>query len=241
MLTQLPEIPVPEWLMSLLPSKIVNDPFPLDLVLQNSLYYPACGFDGDPVKYLAGNVLSFINVDYSHTRDEFLTALKEPGFYGYDLLATRPIKKEELVPNGWQPTPPNPTDGNPSSSDRWMKEPFCHWAVFQRNENFPANHGPARFSLLYLCADGVAAFQALYIANSAAPKIVAIIQPGTGFGGNWTNFTNPQKILARSILQNPTGSPDILLDGGNKGTGFYQETWALSQGWGSIVLIFALP
>ena len=102
-------------------------------------------------------------------------------------------------------------------ADIWKeKKPYCSWSIFQRGEDVPAIHGPPRFSLLYLCADGVAAFQALYYANSASPKAVAVIQPGTAFGGNWTDFENPSGIFADTVLGNPQGSPQILL---NKGAG----------------------
>jgi hypothetical protein len=97
------------------------------------------------------------------------------------------------------------------------KKPYCSWSIFQLREDVPAIHGPPRFSLLYLCADGVAAFQALYYANSASPKAVAVIQPGTAFGGNWTDFEDPYEIFARTVLGNPKGNPQILL---NKGAGY---------------------
>ena len=107
-------------------------------------------------------------------------------------------------------------------ADIWgEKKPYCSWSIFQRGEDVPSIHGPPRFSLLYLCADGVAAFQALYYANSASPKAVAVIQPGTAFGGNWTDFENPSGIFADTVLGNPQGRPQILL---NKGTGYsFQE------------------
>lgn len=104
-----------------------------------------------------------------------------------------------------------------------MKTPFCSWSILERSNDFPPSHGPRRFSFLYLCADGVAAFQALYVANRALPAIVAIIQPGHGFGMNWTNFTDPEKIFAQSVLENPAGKPTILLYGGIGRRSFYEQ------------------
>jgi hypothetical protein len=43
---------------------------------------------------------------------------------------------------------------------------------------------------------------------------IAIIQPGHGFGGNYTDFTDPERILARSVFGNPAGAPQLLLYGG---------------------------
>ena len=65
---------------------------------------------------------------------------------------------------------------------------FCHWFIFERNHSFAESHGPERFSLMYICAEGVSAYELIYNSRGIAPKCVAIIQPGEGFGGNWTDF-----------------------------------------------------
>ena len=170
MIDQLPTLAFPEWLADLSPTVIENGTFPLLELLGDSLYYPSSGFDGDPVRYLAGNILSFVYVDYGHDRKEFMDVLQNPGFRGYDLLATRSVTEQELVPRGWRPAPPTPDDGDPSRHREWIKSPFCIWSVFSRGEAFPVDRGPRRFSLLYLCADGVAAFQALYVGTPWRPK-----------------------------------------------------------------------
>lgn len=231
MLHQLPEMYAPRWLTTMTGADVVNGTFPLHELLQDSLYYPSSGFDGGPVKHLAGNFLSFIYVDYGHSHDEFVNALRMPGFSGYDIVATRSVTEQELTPKGWRPTTlPTRVDGDPSRYRDWIKNPFCSWSLFQRRENISARHGPFRFSLLYLCADGVAAFQALYVSNSTFPKAVAVIQPGHGFGGNWTDYTNPDHIFARSVLGNPNGRPEILLYGGYGNCGFYREPcWSSHQ------------
>lgn len=201
----------------------MNDPFPLIDVLRDSLYYPSSGFDGDPVKHIAGNILSFIYVDYGYGSDEFLRALATPGFHGYEIIATRSVTHKELAPNGWNPSPLKPLDSDPYRYGSHIKEPFCSWSVLERRKDFPGSHGPVRFSLLYLCADGVAAFQALYVANASTPKAVAVIQPGHAFGNNWTDFTNPNSSLHKTVLGNPGGLPDILLFGGYGPRRDYQQ------------------
>ena len=227
MIEQLPPVAVPQWLLDLTPTTMANRQFPLNELLRDSLYYPSSGFDGEPVKHLAGNIISFVYVDYGYTRDEFMSEMKNTRFRGYDPPAIRSVTEQELVPHGWHPDPPTPDDGDPSLHRDGIKEPFCDWCVFQRQKGFPANHGPDRFSLLYLCADGVAAFQALYVTNSVAPKAVAVIQPGHSIlGGNWTDFTDPEKIFARSVLQNPGGRPEILLYGGRgRRAGYRKPCW----------------
>ena len=350
MISRLPEKSVPDWLAKISQSTITIDPFPLTQLLEDSLYYPSSGFDRDPVKYLSGNILSFIYVDYGRSHDEFENEIIKRGFRGYECVATRSVTEQELTPRGWRPRQPDPDhidydhlaynsdftieglkifgidrealqkerdtakrmellskdklprlqeemevrsehmeilseelaylkryiqnqklreeeksgfqqdmksieeriedvrmqikevrmqiedarqDYNESECENleaatrklhlmgdWFgneKKPYCSWSIFQLREDVPAINGPPRFSLLYLCADGVAAFQALYYANSASPKAVAVIQPGHQFGGNWTNFEDHKKIFARTVLGNPQGSPQILL---NKGAGY---------------------
>ena len=342
MISQLPKKSVPDWLAKISQSTITVDPFPLTQLLEDSLYYPSSGFDRDPVKYLSGNILSFIYVDYGRSHDEFENEIIKRGFRGYECVATRSVTEQELTPRGWRPRQPDRDHIDydplvyPDNSDftieglkifgtdrralqkerdtaermeilskdklprlqenmeqeserlaflkreilneklreeeksylqqdmKWIeariedvrkeiedarqdynesecenleaatrklhlmgdwfgneKKPYCSWSIFQLREDVPAINGPPRFSLLYLCADGVAAFQALYYANSASPKAVAVIQPGTAFGGNWTDFEDPSGIFARTVLGNPQGRPQILL---NKGTGYsFQE------------------
>jgi hypothetical protein len=211
MLRQLQAIEVPSWLTNLTPETIRHEPFPLRELLRNSLYYPSCGFDSDPIKHIGGNVLSFVYVDYGHTRGAFMNALH---FSGYDLIASRFVTENELAPGGWRPPVLRREDGDPQRDHEHIKAPFCLWAVFHRRGDFPVTHGPLRFSLLFVCADGAATFHALYIANSITPKAVAVIQPGHGFGYNWTDFTNPTQIFARLVLGNPAGQPEMLLYGG---------------------------
>ncbi|MEC4747533.1 hypothetical protein [Methylomicrobium sp. Wu6] len=211
MIEQIPCMTPPEWLMNLTAGAIVNNPFPLNEVLQDSLYYPGAGTDGKPVRWLAGNVYSFVYTDYMVSRPRFLHALNNvhSGFRGYRVLGLRDMTMKELIPNGWVPQPPNVFDGNPNEGREHFAEPFGIWGIMERLPDYPAEHGPERFSLLYLCGEGVASYQALYNSNRLKPKILFLIQHG--FGGNWTNFENPDGIFAQSVAANPVGMPDWLV------------------------------
>ena len=224
MITQIASVETPAWLASVNASTISTNPFPLKEILTDSLYYPSSGFDGYPVRFLAGNFLSFIYVDYGRTESDLNNELKNYNFIGYETIARRSLTEKDLAPNGWTPIQPLPIDGNPLKYAHWIKKPFAEWMIFQRQPDFTSEHGPERFSLVYLCADGVAAFQALYISNKITPKAVAIIRPGTGFGANWTDYRDPEQIFARSVLQNPAGIPEYLLDG--QGVGDSVACWS---------------
>ena len=107
MISQLPKISVPDWLAKISQSTITIDPFPLTQLLEDSLYYPSSGFDRDPVKYLSGNILSFIYVDYGRSHDEFENEIIKRGFRGYECVATRSVTEQELTPRGWRPRQPD--------------------------------------------------------------------------------------------------------------------------------------
>jgi len=222
MIDSLPKKKMPNWIKNVCDESQLSQ-IPLTEILNNSLYYPSSGFDGDPIKYLSGNIYSFIYIDYGISSDELDKEIESRGFNGYQVILSREITERELTPNGWKPSQPSRHDGDPTKYKDWIKTPFAKWLVFQRNDDLSGEHGAERFSLLYMCADGVAAFQALYLSNGCYPLGVAIIQPGHRFGGNWTNYTNPQEILARTVLTNPAGKPKILLHGGIGRRDFYRE------------------
>lgn len=205
----------PQWLLSLTNEKIMTCDFPLLDILKDSLYYPSSAFDGDPIRNLAGYFYSFVYVDYGFTEEELNADIATRGFTGYKPIASRRISKSELTPLGWTSSVKlNSEDGNPLYGQEWVKPPFCRWFIFERSGSYDPQHGPDRFSLLYICGEGVATFDALYCTNHAYPKAIAVIQPGDGFGGNWTQFWNPKSVLSRLVLGNPAGQPEWLLYGG---------------------------
>ena len=149
--------------------------------------------------------------DYRVSRGRFLSELTDArrGFRGYRVMARRDLAMSELIPNGWTPMLPKPGDGDSHAWREHLARPFGVWTVMERFANFSVEHGPERFCPLYMCSEGTAAYQALYNSNRVKPKVLFLIQHG--FGGNWTNFENPQLILARSVRSNPAGMPDYLV------------------------------
>jgi hypothetical protein len=214
MIDNLPLLAYPNWLKTITAESMAEDEFPLSDILTDSLYYPSSWLDSDPVRHLAGNIYSFIYVDYGHTKSELDYSLENSGFRGYHIIGRRPVSEHELNPKGAKPSGVNPRlDGRPENSEQFIKPPFCEWVIFAKNENETQSSVPERFSLLYLCADGAAAFQILFTPNRIRPRAIAIIQPGDGFGYNWTRFFRPNGILARSVGANPAGMPLFLLEG----------------------------
>lgn len=206
------------FLDELTPEMIQDNPFPVKEVLENSIYYPASGFDGGLIRDCNVNrrnwgVNSFVYVDYHETEQRLQETTKPRG---YRLLGKRRLKEEELVPNGWRPQLPPNIDMRKYQDTVCSfanKRPFGTWLVFEREEGFGEEHGPERFSLFYLCADGVAAYQALYWSNNCVPKAIAIIQPGTGFGFNWTDFFRKGDPFYWTVKNNPAGMPEYVYCG----------------------------
>ena len=114
------------------------------------------------------------------------------------------VEKNELSPNGWTPDF-DVNQGDPKEFLNSRLEPFCEWIIFEIND--------IKCSLIFLCADGVAAYQALFTQNSIAPTIIALIQTGV-IHGNWTNYSDPNKIFHKTAIRNSIPRPKFILHGG---------------------------
>jgi len=200
---------VPVWLSEL------GDPLdriPMPDVLRQCVYYPSAGVDGTPVKYLGRYFQSFVYVDYGMGEKSVLKEL--PTFRGYDLISNRKVCQDELFPQRWQPPELRPEDGDPTSKAARRLPPFALWAIYDRKSDVCSEHGPKRFSLLYIGGEGATTYRDLFYSHQVSPAVLALIQPGPRWGGNWTNFEDPDQILARLVRENPSGMPGHLLYGG---------------------------
>lgn len=205
MLPELTRQPMPDWLMR---PNFAHRQIPIADILQKSVFYPASAMDGRPVKYLGGYSHSFIYADCNVTQEVLRANLDT--FKGYRLYNSRPVAREELCFKVFQPIPPEPNDGNPRRLHiRPDFSPYAIWATYERQSKFNEEHGPDRFSLLFVGGEGVATFQSLYYSNQCAPSIITLIRCDA-FTGNWTSFLNPEEIFSRSVMQNPHGTPDYI-------------------------------
>lgn len=205
---------MPSWLERLDAASIPPS-LPLHELLVDSVYYPSCAFDGTPVRILGGNSHSFVYVDYGVSEEELIRKLASAPFRGYRVMGSRSVRREELVPGGWVPRPPRFGRGDDPGRARMLGSPFARWVLFERESDFGAEHGPRRFSLLYVNGDGVATYQAIYHEQRCAPLAVCIIQPGTGFGGNWSRFEDPDGPFAEVVIaREPALRPTLLMYGG---------------------------
>lgn len=205
MIPDLPRHATPRWLLDL---DSASGELPIADILQGSVFYPASGMDGRPVKYLGGFSHSFVYADCNISSEALTQHLDT--FKGYRVIFSRSVKQEELCFKPFQPILPTRSDGDPQYlhvKDDFL--PYALWAVYERLPEFSEAHGPERFSLLFVGGEGSASFQALYYSNQCAPSTVVLIR-SDAFTGNWTQFYDGERIFARSVLQNPQGTPEYL-------------------------------
>lgn len=204
-----------EFLKSLTVEQIQDEPLPLRLLLWNSVYYPASGLDGGVIKYCNTlgrdmGIRSFVYCDYNTNEVELCDNVADH-FRGYTIFAHRSVGVGEL---GVKHLSMESIDDRAKHNHLTPEcEPFCHWFIMERDAAFDDDHGPKRFSLLFLCCEGVTAYVQLYSQNEILPKALAIIQPGTGFGGNWTDFRDYDAPLS-FVLRHMPYMPRYIFNGG---------------------------
>jgi len=168
-------------------------------LLKDCCFYPASGTDGRPVQFLSGLFHSYVYADYLIGRENLDSELEQRGFRGYRMAVRQELSPQQLGLNDWLcPLGTPPVE---------FAAPFATWFVFERLPKFGEDHGPLRFSLLFLGMDGVGAWEALF--SSVLPKALVIISPGTGFGGNHTDFRDPQGLFAKKVKR--SGLPEYLV------------------------------
>lgn len=172
---------------------------PVDELLINSVYYPACGIDGRPIKRLNPlfseyGINSYVYVDYAIGND-FLAANQDT-FKHYHIFATRDLKRTDLVTGemGFAEfesifTPEERSDYQKTLLHSPMNiKVFGKWIVYERDNDFSDEFGAKRFSLLYIGGEGAATYAALYLSRNMAPTVLVDINPGISFGGNYSSF-----------------------------------------------------
>jgi len=202
-----------DFLLGLTAESIANEPFPLKKVVDGSLFYPASGLDGSPLRHWPlDQIRSFVYVDWSINKDIFETVVRQNPPCGYSLIGMRYVIKEEIIPNGLMlgiPLLVNEHDyvSRMRMSGATPHNSFAYWCVFERNEGRCEDHGPERFSLFFIRAEGAAAYQAVYNANGLRPGAIAILRPGTGFGGSFPGF---EEVMLDVMHRNRVGLPHWL-------------------------------
>ncbi len=206
----------PEWLYL---AERTSDPDVRRVFLQGFLqsrivYYPASWEDGHPIKlFNQGHAAhAYVYADLSYSREEVQRSVtphpnsRRRGFRGYRILTVLDVRPEELAP--W---PPRycVRPGEVPDQSRLLERvnPFALLYVFERQPEYGDDHGAERFAVLFLCADGFAAYDALFCQRGAVAKPFCVLIQDYAF--NYDRFGRGglmEKIASRRGVW-----PDLLL------------------------------
>lgn len=125
------------------------------------VYYPGSGFDGHPVKLFgrSHSAHCFVYVDCGVTQNNLEQSLEDPkyGFSGYYTLARLQLSERDLVSSA--------------------KAQFGFLEVLERNSELDDSHGASRIAILFLGADGISSYDALFCQeDSGAPPFAVLLQ-----------------------------------------------------------------
>ena len=155
------------------------------------VFYPGAGLDGQPVSTFNKAHYShvYFYVDYGLKKETIVNELtRAESFRGYKLIGLEEYSEKEISPSGWvrHYTPTNEEIERMRSYARI--NPFCFLAIYEREDGYDESHGMKRFAIIYLCADAIAAYDAMFINSGKAPSLIVL--QDHGFGGNYNCFGN---------------------------------------------------
>lgn len=179
---------MPAWLASYQKGDLIR----IDQVLQSRLlFYPGYGDDGSPVAVFnqAHSCHVFVLADYGMERERVMQQLEHEPFKGYRSIHHQEMVITDLVPQGWRQSLaeiPQSFADNPRMLPSIT--PFGFLELFEREEAFDDHHGAHRLAMLFLGADGIATYDALFCqaTSTAKPWCTVLVDHGTG--GNYSGF-----------------------------------------------------
>jgi hypothetical protein len=188
-------IHLPAWLDGIDPATAIPDPFAdpvghraavrrlLDGFLRSrTVFYPGSGSDGDPVALFnsARAAACFVYVDYLLARHRLLDEIERNGFRGYSRVLQVDLEAGDFPP--WRPSvQPLPDARRPLDVS-----PYGMLCIFERASRPEEDLGQRRFAILFLCADGHAAYDGLYCQGNGVPAPFCFVAEDHGFGGNYS-------------------------------------------------------
>lgn len=177
-------------------------------------YYPGAGFDGKPIWLFnkANSVHLFIYVDYLMKENETSDALDAPNaFTGYHLIGTIKLSKDLLLPNGFKE---HITSEEKNKAINGYKEfginpsrGYAYMKIFERNPEFDEKHGAFRFAIIYLGADAITTYDALFGNKNA--NLYSMFLQDYGFGCQYEHFG--EGTLLERIAERTNSFPKYII------------------------------
>lgn len=177
-------IDTPDWLLRWTPA----DGFDAARFFgERTVFYPGSGQDGHEVAIFNGAraACCFVRCDYLMTRARIFAELGRAPFIGYRRVGQVDVPLASLVPDGFDP------HLDYSRRKRWSGEnaPFAFMMVFERERERDEDHGAKRIAVLFVGADGIETFDAIYAQDHGRHRPpYAILVQDHGFGANWARF-----------------------------------------------------
>ena len=184
---------VPEWLREFHPGK--SRPL-ADFLKSRIVYYPGSGIDGDPVEVFGASHSAhcFVYADYWLSKDELTKELHTHGFRGYNILDEVSFSENEVMSAiPWRKHFLSEEElraaakGTAEMRETSHPSPYAMLVILERKSSFDDDHGPERLAILFLGADGIATYEAIF-ANGNAPQFFGFLLQDHGFGGNYDRF-----------------------------------------------------
>ncbi len=194
--------------------------------LRNSLFYGASGLDDTPVRHCASRFRNFIYVDYSLNRQTVLQKLLHDGLGDYVLAKEGDAKElpaNLVLGRNWVGIPFLNFGNRAGLSGTWpeimLQDPFVLMAQLSGKSESNAHQ---KINFMFIPFEGSATYGLLFTRRHIAPRCVAHIRSGVGFGSNFSGYpsslglkmTEERECLPRFILHDHLCRPgygDYLL------------------------------
>jgi hypothetical protein len=178
--------------------------------LRESVYYPCCGYDGTPVRFLGKRFQRYLYVDYSIDPTGLQERLQAQGFKGYAIADAADIDINDLTGRSWASLAREFQKYVPEHFSKMKRtdQPCALHVQFSRMPDYGPNHGPDTFEVMFVRSEGVTTYRTVFLRRGIAPKCLVHIRPGTAFGGNYSGYPCE---LERAVRENSAGLPDFIL------------------------------
>ena len=157
------------------------------------VYYPGSGTDGHPVQLFGSthSAHSFVYADYGLRQADLEAELEHPryGFCGYHTLARLQLQQTDLVPAGCiYHIRAEEIQPGMYGFATVINAPFGFLEILERDSDRDDNYGARRLAILFLGADGIATYDALFCQRHSTSAPFAVVLQDHGFGGNYDSF-----------------------------------------------------
>ena len=203
---------IPSWLLEI---KEGDDFSRANFFSSRIVFYPGSYTDGHAVRVFGSThaAHSFIYVDYGVKKEVLEIELLKHGFRGYRNLFRIQVSERDLSPYGWIPSVYFKPNYPLNYAADLKKEAYSFLQILERKPEYDEAHGPKRLAILFLFADGIATYDALFCQSRNKTAPFAVLLQDHGFGGNYDKFGRGG--LMDKIARHAQIKPNYLLVGEN--------------------------